>query len=479
MVRFRRDPADRNNTRSQRFLLGIVACLLAGQNASGQVFSPGTGTMAAPNSVFNASPDFYKPQPAFGPNGALQQDLLPVYGDQEPGALQNVSYSQPVGEYGTMNVYGSPDADNYSAGAAFSINPSAWLYFRDLQAAVYTNTGQTVVNAGTTFSLWSNETWAVGGRALLGATVDHNLQDEIHFSGDAFAGFRLPGEIWLKGGFMYDGQDSFYKYGPTFAAVFRGDAAHPITLDAAYGIGQGDVRVNQDRTGLLAIADHDLQVRLGTYLSPMMQLGVTGMWARWDNEFFKNDTGIGGFARMSIADLEITVDVTDGDLGTRGFVNVAYVFGGPQRKSWREPAACGYVDRPEDWLTRPVIRDTSLRVQQVLGLNLPGVRPPFVPPVPPINPPGQTPLVGNITQVACSVQVNPLFDQFNPGVVDPGDGFNLIVTLGNGTAVQATNILITNITTNVNFLVFSTPSSEVVSYHAHENCRNIGLPRDL
>jgi hypothetical protein len=188
------------------------------------------------------------------------------------------------------------------------------------------------------------------------------------------------------------------------------------------------------------------------------------MWARWDNEFFKNDTGIGGFARMSIADLEITVDVTDGDLGTRGFVNVAYVFGGPQRKSWREPAACGYVDRPEDWLTRPVIRDTSLRVQQVLGLNLPGVRPPFVPPVPPINPPGQTPLVGNITQVACSVQVNPLFDQFNPGVVDPGDGFNLIVTLGNGTAVQATNILITNITTNVNFLVFSTPSSEVVSY---------------
>jgi hypothetical protein len=225
-----------------------------------------------------------------------------------------------------------------------------------LQAAVYSNPEQTVVNAGTTFTLFTNDRWGIGGRALLGAVIDDDLQDEVHFSGDAFAGIRLPGEIWLKGGFLYDTQDNFYKYGPTFGAVLLADAKHPITVDFAYGMGQGDPRLNQSRTGLLAVADDDVQLRVGTYLSPSVQVGLSGNWARWDNPVFKDDSGIGGFARLNIADLVLTVDVTDGDLGTRGFVNVAYVFGRPHQKSWQQPDPCGFVDRPQDWLTRPIAR---------------------------------------------------------------------------------------------------------------------------
>ena len=458
MVRYRRDPAGRDITRSRRYLLWIVACLLMGRIASAQVMTPGNGAWATP---FDGPQALSGPPPAFGPLGS-EHELLPVNGSQEQGALQTINYNQSVGEYGSMNIYGSPDPDHYGAGAAFSVHPSGWLYLRDLQAAVYSNPEQTVVNAGSTFTLYTSDHFGIGGRALLGATVDDDLQDEIFFSGDAFAGLRLPGEIWLKGGFLYDMQDDFYKYGPTFGAVIMADAKHPITVDFAYGMGQGDIRLNQARTGFLGVADDDVQLRVGTYLSPAMQIGLSGNWARWDNDLFTDDSGIGGFTRMSIADLDITVDVTSGNLGTRGFVNVAYVFGGPNRRSWRHEDACPYVDRPQDWLTRPVIRDVSLRVQEAIVVT-PGPVPPPVPPGP-VPPPGTTPLVGNVTQVLCSVQVNPAFDQVNPGVVDPGDGFNMVVTLGNGTNVPAFNIAVTNITATSPFIVFNSPQTEVISY---------------
>jgi uncharacterized repeat protein (TIGR01451 family) len=62
------------------------------------------------------------------------------------------------------------------------------------------------------------------------------------------------------------------------------------------------------------------------------------------------------------------------------------------------------------------------------------------------------------------VQVNPAADQVNPGVVDPGDGFTLVVTLGNGSGATATNISVTNITADAAFIAFNTPSSEVIAY---------------
>lgn len=456
MVRLRRDPAGRNSTSSRRYLLWMIACLLVGRLANAQVYPTGNGPAYTPNAVFNGPPQFNGPTPAFGPQGAGPDGLLPANGNQEPGALQNVQYTQTLGDLGTVNVYGSPDPENYGIGAGF--NSRNWLYFRDLQAAVYTNQEQTVVNAGTTMTLLSNDRYALAGRALFGATVDDNLQDELHFSGDAYAGIRLPGEIWLKGGYFYDTQDSFYKHGPAVGAVLLADAKHPITVDFAYAMGGGNIRANQAKTGILGVADDDVQIRVGTYLSPMMQLGVSANWADWDNPIFKDDSGVGGFARMSIADLDIIVDVTNGDLGTRGFVNVAYVFGGPQRKSWRDRYASPFVDQPEDWMTRPVIRDTSLRVQQVVtsggsgggGGNGGGGG-------------GTTPIVGNLTGVLCSIQVNPAFDQVNPGVLDPGDGFNLLVTLVNRSSQTATGVSITNLAADQGFVIFNTPSTEVIN----------------
>lgn len=465
MVRFQRDPSGGIGSTYRRCFLCLVACLLLGRWAAAQVSPAGYGTMAPPNAVFNGASPYQTPGPAFGPDGYDPgQELLPVHGDQEQGALRTVSYSQPVGDYGSMSVYGSPE--EMDAGATFTANPNAWLYIRDLQTAVYSNPEQTVVNAGTTLTLLSTDCIGIGGRALLGSTVDDDLKDELHFSGDAFAGFRLPGEIWLKGGFLYDTQDDFYKYGPTFAAVLMADAKHPITVDFAYGMGQGDIRANKANTGIVGIADDDVQLRVGTYLSRMLQVGMSGNWARWDNEFFEDDSGIGGFFRVGVADLDITVDVTNGNLGTRGFANVAYVFGGPNKRSWRDSDLCAYVDRPQDWLTRPVTRDASLRLQNVEGARLPN--PPGGPggsggPGGP-NPPGSTPIVGNVTQVVYRVQVNPSFDQVNPGVLDPGDGFNLIVTLGNGSQATATNVAVTNITSTAGFVVFNSPSNEVILY---------------
>ncbi len=472
MVRFRREPAGRLGSSSGRCVMGMVACLLMGQFAGAQDLPASSETIATPNKVFDAPQTFKAPPPVYVPADApqQQQDLLPANGTQEQGALRNVSFSHAVGDLGTMSVFGSPDPTSLGGGASFSLSPTSLLYVRDLQAGVYTNPGQTVVNAGTTFSVFSNDHMAVGGRALLGANLNKNLQDQMHFSGDAFGALCLPGETWLKGGFLYDTQNDFYKFGPTFGAVIMADARHPITVDFAYGMGRGQDRLNQAKTGILAVAKDDVQLRVGTYLSPMMQAGLSGNWARWDQPGFQNGSGIGGFTRISIADLDITVDVTNGNLGTRGFVNVAYVFGGPQRRDWRNRNTSGFADRPQDWLTRPVMRDSSLRVQQVLGRSLPsggnggnggnggsggGSGNP---------PPGQTPVVGNLTQVLCAVQVNPSADQINPGVVDPGDGFALIVTLGNGSKATASNISVTNISTNATFLAFNSSPTEIISY---------------
>ena len=448
MVLLQRDPAGRFMT-SQRHLLWMAACLILSQSAIGQVFPSNPGGGMAPNSVFNNG---YGPAPAFYPPPETQPEYLPMQGDQEPGALNNISYNQSVGDYGNVNVYGSPDAQMYGAGASFSGSPSAWLYLRDLQAAVYANPEQTVVNAGTTFSLYSSELFAIGGRALFGATVDQDLQDELHFSGDLFGGIRLPGEIWLKGGVLYDTQDSFYKIGPAIGAVFLADSLHPITVDFAHGTGHGDVRSAQNGNGLLGIADDDTQLRIGTYLSPMFQLGLSGYWARWDDPRFTDDTGIGGFARVSVADLDVTFDVTSGDLGTRGFVNVAYLFGGPHRKSW-QTAGCSFVDLPQDWLTRPVMRDASLRVQNFVQKG---------PVLPPLLP-GDA-VVGNITQVACNVQLVPIQDGTNLGILDPGDGFRLLVTLGNGSNQVATNVRVSNVAADQGFVIFNSPPGDTVVY---------------
>ena len=211
----------------------------------------------------------------------------------------------------------------------------------------------------------------------------------------------------------------------------------------------------------------------------MVQLGLSGNWARWDNPRFVDDSGIGGFTRVSIADLQITVDVTSGNLGTRGFVNVAYVFGGPQRRNWRCPDTSGFVDRPQDWLTRPVIRDVSLRVQEVAGV--PGrtagndarrrwagaggggaaeaVEAVDAAPAPTrAHPAG-----GERHPNLCSLQVDPAQDQINSGVIDPGDGFNLLVQFTNGTTQTATNISTTNLSATAPFVVFNSPTTEVIS----------------
>ena len=473
MVRLRRDPAGRDGNSSRRCVLWIAACLMMGRIGFGQI-SPPDGTYASP-SVSSPNSVLGGPPPAFGPLAQSQDTgMLPINGSQEPGALQNLSFNQSLGNLGTVNLYGSPNAGSYGGGGSFTLNPgtnaSSLLYFRDLQAGVYTNTQQTVVNAGSTFSLFSNKYFGIGGRALMGATIDDNLHDNFHFAGDAFAGVRLPGEIWLKGGLLYDRQNNFYKIGPTFGAVFLADARHPITLDMAYGIGHGANKVNVQRTGTIAIANDDVQLRIGSYVSPMWQVGMSGNWQRWDDPRFRDGSGIGGFTRINIADLQITVDVTNGNLGTRGFVNVAYVFGGPQRRCWRDSQTRPFVDCPEDWLTRPVIRDVSLQLQTIAGVPTPGTgsngagggkgsggTSPSPTPLP------TTPLVGNVTQILFSIQFDPSQDQVNPGVLDPGDGFNMIVQFGNGTSQTVSNVSTTNLSATAPFVVFNSSTSAVIS----------------
>ncbi|MCA9069115.1 MAG: hypothetical protein KDA84_09345 [Planctomycetaceae bacterium] len=411
-----------------------VACFAMVSTAFGQIFGPTNGRptpepiygepttepVYSPHGVQSA---FAQRQAGLGPTAFDSNMELPnANGIQEPGALQQVNFSQALGDYGNVRMYGSPTADG-GFGAQYRAVPSTWGHVRDLQVGVYTNEEQTVVNGGFTMEVYTNDRFGIGTRVLAGGSNYINQKDEYHFSGDLYAGTTLLENHWLKFGWFYDVQDNFHKLGPAFGALLWADHKHPISLDIAYGIGYGDpVRdvVNLSNVTLLRVADDDTQVRAGTYVTPNLQVGFSGNWLNWADGRFEDYNGYGGFVAWNYGDLAVNVDLTHGDDKTRGFVNVAYTFGGRRprlKNAYGEPIV---VEHPRDWITKPVMRDVSLQVQQQQVDFFP------------------------ITNVFCRLvlptRVPSGGDSNGNGVIDAGEIFELDVILANNSDVQATGV---------------------------------------
>lgn len=417
----------------------FATCLATVSTAHAQFYAPMTGV--APGSIYsdpNASTLYSPmgPQATFDPggyeNGMMGQDMgmLSPNGMVQPGELQNLNYNQSLGDYGSMQMYGDPNGVG-GVGANYRANPANWIHVRDLQVGVYTNEQQTVINGGTTMEFFVNDDFGFGGRALIGSANNDHLNDEYSFNGDLYMGTTRLQEHWIKGGVIYDIQKNFHKFGPAVGMLLFADRRHPINLDVAYGLGYGDPVINRVNSTITTIADDDTQLRAGTYLTPNLQVGFSGNWVNFSGSEFRDYDLYGGYINLNLGTLAINVDYATGDGQDRGFVNVAYTFGG-RRSRAADGCEMAFVEHPRDWLGKPVMRDVSLQIQRVRVANLP--------PLPP--PPGVNMGVGNISQVAAIVAFprTQTIDLNGNGIVDPGDQFELDFIFTNNTPNIATNV---------------------------------------
>jgi hypothetical protein len=300
---------------------------------------------------------------------------------QGPPPAPGLNYSAAWGQGGNFSVYGNPNPGAYGAGFNLSGrggSPNAgpqgggangrdpvWSDVRDFQFGAYSSESQTVLNAGGTLAFTYEDQHALAGRALLGGAFGGLSDDAFHFSGDLFAATQteLFGDHWVKAGILYDQQDQFSKVGPEIGLLLFARSPRPLSVDFVYGIGQGDPYFNNAGTTLTAAANDDVQLRVGTFLGPYIQLGMTGTYYSWDDERFQDVGGFGGFATLNLDYFQMTFDLTHDDLGTRGFANIALTTGAWSTRNRERNRKDAPVVHPRDWLTRPVIRDVSLRMQ--------------------------------------------------------------------------------------------------------------------
>ena len=314
---------------------------------------------------------------------------------------------------------------------------------------VYSNDQQTVINGGSTIEFYVNNRFGVAGRFLIGGANNRqaNMSDTYHFTGDLFAGTTALGEHWLKGGVLYDVQDNFSKVGPVFGALLFADHKHPISIDLAYGIGYGDPKINRVQSTILRVADDDTQLRAGTYITPNLRVGFSGNWVNFADGRFKDYNTYGGFATLNLGLINLKFDLTSGDGITRGFVNMAYTFGGRRLRPRNNLGQVCVVEHPRDWITTPVLRDVSLQFERQHVTNLPPLptRTSTTPTTPTV-----TQMVGNLTQVNARLAAG---SGGVDGIIQGGETFSLSVQLVNGSSANANQIFAGNVTSTSNLAV--------------------------
>jgi hypothetical protein len=193
------------------------------------------------------------------------------------------------------------------------------------------------------------------------------------FAGDLFFGTRYK-TVYMKIGSFWDYQDHFGKVGFSFGSLARLPLIGHLTLDTAFAAHTGSDLIGTDRhpqTGLnsrrVENTDLDVQIRVGHYFRPGLQIGATGNYLAYDDAF--DEAGLGAFCTVKCGRLTITGDITGGNEGLRGFVMAGFSFGkapATHPRDWRIEG----VDTVE-WLTRPTIRDLSVRLRQSFTGPLP------------------------------------------------------------------------------------------------------------
>ncbi|MBX9653942.1 hypothetical protein K2Y11_10040 [bacterium] len=322
-----------------------------------------------------------------------------------------------LGSLGNMSVYGGGGGvgarlfGNYGTG-----------FIRDVSAGVFGNPNQTVYNGGTTLKLFETDGAVLMTRGLFGVVNDSYLgQSNFTYSVDSYASLRLRSyggaEHWLKFGGFVDDQNHFGKAGPMFGALLFANERFPVTFDGAVGFGYGSpIDQFPATTNVISVAARDYQLRVGTYLAPRLQVGMSSMIADWGSGPDNRNWGLGAFTNFYLFNRTmVRLDFTSGDAGFRGYAMLSYLFGpGP---SVQTDGLCR-VDG-KDWAMQPVNRDVAVQLKErnvpfADRLNVTATV---------ISPPRQALCTGNPN-----------------GIVEAGECFELNLAVQNPTTVAVSNV---------------------------------------
>jgi hypothetical protein len=270
-----------------------------------------------------------------------------------------------AGGLGSGSVFAGPQ------GFGGNLTTQSSGLFNSVSSGIFSNPSQTVYNGGTTLKLLEGESWAFMTRGLFGFVDNYAISDtSFTYSIDSYFGTRVRsyggGEHWVKFGGFVDDQNQFGKAGPMVGALLFANEAFPVTVDAAVGFGYGNPidRLPSFRE-TVDVANRDYQIRVGTFLSPTMQVGITTMIADFTGPGDNRSWSVGGFTNFLVFNRTfVRLDMSAGDEGLRGFALLSYLFGpSPMRNQ-----SCGdcrgecRVDG-KSWLLQPVNRDVALQLR--------------------------------------------------------------------------------------------------------------------
>ena len=286
-------------------------------------------------------------------------------GTSQPGEVDSVSYAANFGENHQLAVFSNASPVGSSAGLNWSPATGDWL--RNFQTGVFATEENIVITAGGQATVYETCGFYSGVRAL--GTISDLDESSIEggYSVDAFAAFPIMQngchEHYVKGGVFYDQQGEMHQVGATAGALLFADCCRPLTIDAAVGFGGG--REPFGPTVVQAV-EHDYQLRVGTFLSPTVQAGVSTYYADWENAFPDDDDwGIGGFANVQLTNFIVQLDLTAGEDEMSGYVNFVYTPG-----ALVQCCCCDVVrgqgPPPVDgqsWMKSPVHRNLAIRTR--------------------------------------------------------------------------------------------------------------------
>lgn len=292
----------------------------------------------------------------------------------DPWGRQRLELPTPVAGHGfagqsPLGLNTSPDAKTMGIRL-----DTTYGLIRSIDIGGYYSEHQHLGAVGGTILPFQSPCCVIGTR-VLGAYTDQlsMVADTGALSVDLFWGTRYK-TTYLKVGPFWDWQIDVGKVGVAFSMLAKAPIIEFITVDSAFGFGVGDNLIGPETDPYFGIyprrvesADFDMQIRVGTFLSERVQVGVTGNY--YDYEFNYHEWGAGAFANIYVGRVRFGLDVTGGDEGLRGYTTMSFGWGASRTD---RPQDCRFI--PVDtvaWVTRATDRDISVRLRETFTGNPP------------------------------------------------------------------------------------------------------------
>jgi hypothetical protein len=290
------------------------------------------------------------------------EKFLPNFKPADPYGPARMQMPTPVRGHdfhGTPDLATSTRPDTKTIGLRLD---DTYGLFRSIDTGLFMSEYQTDYLGGFTIMPLQTPCYLVGLRAMFGEEDNMSVRpDATALSFDLYAGTRYKA-LYSKFGVNWDHKENYGKTGLSVGFLFAAPIIHNMTIEGSFSKGYGGDIVGPERGEFfrlrrVEVADIDWQTRIGTFLTPELQMGAVYNYNDWD--FADPEYSAGLFANYFAGRNKFGMEISGGDEGLRGFLTWSYSFG---TKRSEQPTDCNIPGVPVlDWISRPVDRDLSVR----------------------------------------------------------------------------------------------------------------------